>query len=222
MKVKYEQLIGYIKGYIQLGMSPDITPAKPKRTKKTSKISKPQTKQPNPPLNPPPPPSAFSTRQLQASNNRRSAAVLFTPHRQHTGIFQHDAHLQQSSPTLRLGSHSLHQLRTILSQLSSEGEDVIEVGLQRLNLGSRLTSDTSLDSQSGIGQHSGISGDPQAGTGQHSGPHHHHTTGSSQSHSQSDSNSHSHHSQPPHAGLHSKSKNPPRPRGGAKDFWTFC
>ena len=193
---------------------------KPKQTKKTSK---PQTKQPNPPLNPPPP-TAFATRQLQASNNRHSAAVLFTPHRQRPGVFQHGAHLQQSSPTLRLGAHSLYpapQLRTRLSHSSSEGEEEIEVGLQRLNLGSRPTLDTSLDSQSGIGQHSGISWDPQAGTGQHSGPDHHHGTGSSRSQSQSDSNSHSHRSQPPHAGLHSKSKNLPGPRGGAKDVWTF-
>jgi len=172
-------------------------------------------KQPNPP---PPPPSAFAARQLQASHNRCSAAVLFTPHRQHTSVIQHGAHLQQSSPTLRLGSHALHpapQLRTRLSQSSSEGEEAIEVGLQRLNLGSRPSSDTSSDSQSGTGQH------PQAHTGQHSGPDHHHGSDSSRSHSQSDLNSHSHCSQPPRAGPHSKSKNPPRPRGGAKDVWTF-
>jgi len=87
-----------------------LTPARPKPTKKTSKVSKPQTKQPNPP-----PPSAFATHQLQASNNRCSAALLFTPHRQHTSVIQCGAHLQQSSPTLRLGSHALHpapQLRT--------------------------------------------------------------------------------------------------------------
>ena len=178
-----------------------LTPARPKPTKKTSKVSKPQTKQPNPP--PPPPPSAFATYQLQASNNRCSAAVLFTPHRQCTSVIQHGAHLQQSSPTLRLGSHALHpvpQLRTRLSQSSSEEEEEIEVGLQRLDLGSRPSSDTSSDSQSGTEQHSRISWHPQAHTGQHSGPDHHHGSGSSQSHSQSDSNSHSHHSQPPCAG----------------------
>jgi hypothetical protein len=198
-----------------------LTPARPKPTKKTSKVSKPQMKQLNPP---PSPPSAFATRQLQASNNRRSAAVLFTPHRQRTGVIQRGAHIQQSSPTLRLGSHALHpapQLRTRLSQSSSEGEKEIEVGLQRLDLGSRPSSDASSDLQSGTGQHSGISQHPQAGTGQHSGPDHYHGFGSSWSHSQSDSNSYSHRSQPPRAGPHSKSKNPPRPRGGAKDVWTF-
>ena len=170
---------------------------------KKTKVSKPQMKQ----LNPPPfPPSAFATCQLQASNNRCSAALLFTSHRQCTSVIQCSAYLQQSSPTLRLGSHALHpapQLRTRSPQLSSEGEEEIEVQLQRLDLGSQPSSDTSSDSQSSTGQH------PQA------------HTGSSQSYSPSDSNSHSHCSQPPCAGPHSKSKDLPRLRGGVKDIWTF-
>jgi len=170
-----------------------LTPVQPKLNK--GKFQ-PQQKRPRTPL-----PSSFAAHQIQASHNRRSAAILFTPHKQHA--LQATAHGLQSSPTpnpairlgsptpnpaIRLCSHALHlapQLRLEQSSSSEENEE-LEAGVQRLNLGSKSSSD------------------------------------GSQSHSGSHSHSSSHHTHAPCAGPHSKMRKAlSKPKGGAKDVWTF-
>lgn len=176
-----------------------MTPAKPKAVKakvaKPSKAAKPSktTKPTNPdPKTPTAPVSLFATRQIEASRNKQSATLLFTPHKKR-GAQIRFAHELQPSPTQQ------HASQNVSSQLGSVDSDSdIEEGLveelERLD----FQADSALGSDS----------DSQASTGPQLIP-----QSVPSSHSRSRAKS-------PRAGPHSKPQ-PRKPRGGAKDVWTF-
>jgi len=110
---------------------------------------------------------SFASRQIQGSQKRTAATILFTPRaRQHHHPHQVPAHQQPPSPTPLQSSRP--SLSSNSSPSGSELEDEVRIGLKRLDLKSRSGS------------------------------------------------------QSPRAGPHSKQpKITSRPKGGAKDVWTF-
>ena len=70
-----------------------ITPAKPKASKPKAQPAKSKPKTAATPV-------TFASRQIEASNNKRSAALLFTPYECHGGV-GHSANEPQPSPTLQ-------------------------------------------------------------------------------------------------------------------------
>jgi hypothetical protein len=162
-----------------------ITPAKPKAPTRPTKPKQKPT---------------FASRQIDASHNKQSAAVLFTPYIRHAGVGNSVRELQPS-PSLRQAARLPAQnvpLRLGSKTLSLADDDVEEElreGLDRLNF------EPSSDSQS------------DAGSGS--------LTSQAIPPSRSVSPSHSH-PQNPHAGPHSKHRKAAvKPRVGAKDVWTF-
>jgi len=112
---------------------------------------------------------SFASRQIQGSQKRTAATILFTPRaRQHHHPHQVPAHQQPPSPTPLQSSRPPLSLSSNSSPSGSELEDEVRIGLKRLDLKSRSGS------------------------------------------------------QSPRAGPHSKQpKITSRPKGGAKDVWTF-
>ena len=178
-----------------------LTPARPKavktKTAKPSKAAKPSktTRPAKSNLKTPTAPvSLFAAHQIEASYNKQSATLLFTPHKQCGGQI-HFAHEPQPSPICQHASQNLPSQLGSADSDSDVEEDLVE-GLQHL------------DFHPGSDPHSDSDPDPQAFTGPQPVP-------------QSVPSSHSHsHSQLPHAGPHSKSQLH-KPRGGAKDVWSF-
>lgn len=187
-----------------------ITPAKPKASKPKAQPPKSKPKTAAAPV-------TFASRQIEASNNKRSAALLFTPYKRHGGVGR-SANEPQPSPTLqpaaRLATHTQNVApsaqnaarpgRNVTIQLVSETasdddvEEELQEGLQHLNF------DSGSDTQS------------HAGSGSHSGSQ---SPSHSPSHSISPSHSRRH---APRAGPHAKpQKAAAKPRAGAKDVWTF-
>jgi hypothetical protein len=139
-----------------------LTPAKPKVIKrnaekpaaKPSKVAK-QRAQPtkSKPKTLPASPPTFAARQLQASHNKQSAALLFTPHR-HLGSHVHFSHEQPSpTPAARLGTQNLAP-HSDFSDCESDVEKELEEGLQRLNFGTNSDPGSHSDSQSASGSQS--------------------------------------------------------------------
>jgi hypothetical protein len=176
-----------------------MTPAKPKAVKakvaKPSKAAKPsKTTQPaNPnPKTPTAPVSLFAARQIEASRNKQSATLLFTPHKIR-GAQIRFSHELQPSPTQQPAPQN------VSSQLGSVDSDSdIEEGLveelERLDFHADSTLDSDSDSQKSTGPQLVSKSVPS-------------------SHSRSRAKS-------PRAGPHSKPQ-PCKPRGGAQDVWTF-
>ena len=145
----------------------------------------------------------FASRQIEASHNKQSATVLFTPYRRQAGV-GHLVREPQPSPSLRQAARLATQSPqnvplhpNILSLADDDVEEELREGLDRLHFGPSPDS----DSQSDAGSES-LSPIPL-----------------SQSHSISPSHSHP---QAPRAGPHSKhQKAAVKPQVGAKDVWTF-
>ena len=134
-----------------------ITPARPKPTRR-------QQPAPTTPVCPTGHPHVtFASRQIQSSQNRLAAAVLFTPHGNNRSGHQAPQNQPLSSPT----PHRSAQQPATGS--GSDVEDGIRAEMRRLELGLSSSSDSGA----------------------------------------------------PRAGPHSKEKNLSRPRGGAKDVWSF-
>lgn len=198
-----------------------MTPAKPKAVKTkaakpSDKATKPSDKAAKPskttkqkvqpaksnPKTPAAPVSIFAARQIEASRNKQSATLLFTPHKRR-GTQIRFAHDQQPSPTHQ------HAPRNLPSQLGSSNsdsdiEEELAEGLGRLDFHAGSDSDSHSDAQ------------PPSGAQRPSG---------AQSPTGSVSSSHSHpHPRLPRAGPHSKPSQP-RPRtatrSGARDVWEF-
>jgi hypothetical protein len=165
--------------------------AKPFKAAKPSKTTKPAKSNTKTPIAPV---SLFAAHQIEVSCNKQSATLLFTPHKQCGGHIRF-AHEPQPSPTYQ---HAPQSLPSPLGSVDSDSdieEELVE-GLQHL------------DFHAGSDPHSDSDPDSQASTGHQSVP-------------QSVPSSHScSHAQPPHAGPHSKPQ-PCKPRGGAKDVWSF-
>lgn len=110
-----------------------ITPVKPKANKIPTKP------RPKPAL------STFASRRIEASPNKQSAAVLFTPYKR--------AITEQSSPTLRAAAQ-LATLPQRVVQLGSKtlsdtnGEEELQEGLRQLNFESGSESHPSSQSHS--------------------------------------------------------------------------
>ena len=145
-----------------------ITPARPKAPKTKPQPTKPVLKTPDT--------SSFALRQIEASHNKRSAAVLFTPYRRRGADHSPEP---QPSPTLQ----SAAQLGAVdLTDIDVEEE--LDEGLRQLTF------------------------EPSHGS-------------HPQSDSQSSSDSQSCSASPgPQARFYIKPKEA-KPRGGAKDVWTF-
>ena len=135
-----------------------ITPAKPKATKPKAQPAKSKLKTAAAPL-------TFVSRQLEASNNKQSAAVLFTPYKCREGV-GHSSNEPQPSPTLqpaaRLATRTaqnvphptqnipcptqnvFHPAQNLAPQLVSENssdddvEEELQEGLHHLNFDSVL------------------------------------------------------------------------------------
>jgi hypothetical protein len=190
-----------------------LTPAKPKAikakaVKPSNKATKPSDKAAKPskttkqkvqpaksdPKTPAAPVSIFAARQIEASRNKQSATLLFTPHKQR-GTQIRFAYEQQPSPTRHHASQNLpSQLGS--SDGDSDGDSDVEEelveGLQHLDF------------------HAGSDSDSHSGAQSPSGS-------VSSSHSRS-------HARQPRAGPHSKPSQPrprPAPKGGAQDVWSF-
>ena len=184
-------------------MKPSDKAAKPsKATKQKVQPAKSNPKTPAAPV------SIFAARQIEASRNKQSATLLFTPHKRR-GTQIRFAHEQQPSPTRQ------HAPRNLPSQLGSSNDDSdveeeLAEGLGRLDFHAGSDSDSHSDAQSPSGAQ------PPSGAQLPSGAQS--PTGSvSSSHSRS-------HAQLPRAGPHSKPSRPhPRTatRSGARDVWEF-
>jgi hypothetical protein len=180
-----------------------ITPARPKAPKPKAQPAKSKPKTPAAPF-------TFASRQIEASRNKRSAAVLFTPYKHHAGV-GHSVNEPQPSPTLQPAARlATCPAQNIVPQLGSEDlsdddvEEQLQEGLHRLNFGSGSDSQFHAGSHSHSGSQSSLS-----------------SQSSSSSQSRSISPSHSG-PQAPRAGPHSKLKKVAvKPRAGAKDVWTF-
>jgi hypothetical protein len=180
-----------------------ITPARPKAPKPKAQPAKSKPKTPAAPF-------TFASRQIEASRNKRSAAVLFTPYKHHAGV-GHSVNEPQPSPTLQPAAQlATCPAQNVVPQLGSEDlsddnvEEQLQEGLHRLNFGSGSDSQFHAGSRSHSGSQSFLS-----------------SQSSSSSQSRSISPSHSG-PQAPHAGPHSKLKKAAvKPRAGAKDVWTF-
>lgn len=88
-----------------------------------------------------PVPSNFASRQIQGSQNRRAAAVLFTPHLQRQGAGLVSGHQLSPSPTLQRAIQPQQPLLSF-SGSDSEVEESVRVGLERLNLAPQTSSDS--------------------------------------------------------------------------------
>ena len=189
-----------------------ITPAKPKAQPAKTKSKTAAA------------PVTFASCQIEASNNRRSAALLFTPYKRHGGV-GHSANKPQHSPTLQPATQSAnhtqnvaqpaqnvaHHAQNVAIQLVAENtsdddvEEELQEGIQNLNFesGSDSQSPAGSDSQSPVGSGSGSGSQlPSRSTSRPASP------------------SHSRHA--PHAGPHSKpQKAAPKPRTSARDVWAF-
>jgi hypothetical protein len=180
-----------------------ITPARPKAPKPKAQPAKSKPKTPAAPF-------TFASCQIEASRNKRSAAVLFTPYKHHAGV-GHSVNEPQPSPTLQPAARlATRPAQNVVPQLGSEDlsdddvEEQLQEGLHRLNFGSGSDSQFHAGSHSHSGSQSSLS-----------------SQSSSSSQSRSISPSHSG-PQAPRAGPHSKLKKAAvKPRAGAKDVWTF-
>ena len=109
-----------------------ITPAKPKAPKTKPQPTKPVPRTPDP--------STFAFRQIEASHNKQSAAVLFTPYKRRGADHSIE---QQPSPTLQsaaqFGSADLTDI---------DVEDELEEGLCQLTFDTSHGSHPDSDSQS--------------------------------------------------------------------------
>ena len=190
-----------------------LTPARPKavktKTAKPSKAAKP-SKTTRPAKSNLKTPTAsvslFAARQIEASHNKQSATLLFTPHKQRGGQICF-AHEPQPSPTHQHASQNLPSQLGSADSDSDVEEDLVE-GLQHL------------DFHPGSDPHSDSDPDPQTSTGPLASTVFQASTGP-QPVPQSVPSSHScSHAQFPHAGPHSKPQLR-KPRGGAKDVWSF-
>jgi hypothetical protein len=180
-----------------------ITPARPKAPKPKAQPAKSKPKTPAAPF-------TFASRQIEASRNKRSAAVLFTPYKHHAGV-GHSVNEPQPSPTLQPAARlATCPAQNVVPQLGSEDlsdddvEEQLQEGLHRLNFGSgsdsqfHAGSHSHSGSQSSLSSQSSSSSQPRSISPSHSGP------------------------QAPCAGPHSKLKKAAvKPRAGAKDVWTF-
>ena len=124
-----------------------ITPAKHKAPKPKAQPAKSKPKTPAAPL-------TFASRQIEASHNKRSAAVLFTPYKHHAGV-GHSVNEPQPSPTLQPAAQlATHPAQNVAPQLGSENlsdddvEEELQEGLHCLNF------ESGSDSQSHAGSHS--------------------------------------------------------------------
>jgi len=111
------------KRLLELDPLAPITPARPK--------AKGRQKDPAPVTPALLPPTSFASRQIQASQNRLAATVLFTPRRGHPGSQQHQ---QPPSPTPYRFQPPLISAPPSLSSDASDLEDEVRAGLQRLDL----------------------------------------------------------------------------------------
>ena len=99
-----------------------ITPAKPKAQPAKSKLKTPAAT------------STFASRQIEASHNKWSAAVLFTPHKRHAGV-GHPINEPQPSPTrqpaAQLATHPAQNALQLGPENLSDGdvEEELQEGL---------------------------------------------------------------------------------------------
>jgi hypothetical protein len=109
-----------------------ITPAKPKAPKPKAQPEKSKQKTPAAPL-------TFASCQIEASCDKQSAAVLFTPYIRHAGV-GHSVNEPQPSPTLQPAAQlPTHPAQNVAPQLGSEDlsdddvEEELQEGLHCLN-----------------------------------------------------------------------------------------
>ena len=89
-----------------------ITPAKPKASKSKAQPAKSKPKTAAAPV-------TFASCQIEASNNRQSAALLFTPYKCHGGVGR-SANEPQPSPTLQPAA----QLATCTQNAAQSAQNV--------------------------------------------------------------------------------------------------
>ena len=219
-----------------------IIPVKPKATKPKAQPAKSKLKTAAAPL-------TFASRQLEASNNKRSAAVLFTPYKHHEGV-GHSANEPQPSPTLQPAAclatctaqnaprptqnvpHPAQNVPRPAQNVPRTAQNVPRpaqnVARPSQNVAPQLVSDNLSDDDVEEELEEGLhrlnfDSDSQShdGSHSHSGSNSHSGSQSfSRPQSRSTSPSHSRHA--PRAGPHSKpQKAEKKPRASAKDVWTF-
>jgi hypothetical protein len=125
-----------------------ITPARPK--------AKGRQKDPAPVTPAPLPPTSFASRQIQASQNRLAATVLFTPrrHRGHPGSQQDQ--LPPSPTPYRAYQTPLIPTPSSSSSDTSDLEDEVRNGLQRLDLQPQSSSGSQSPASPRAGPHSKV------------------------------------------------------------------
>jgi len=145
------------KRLLQIDPLEPLTPAPPKAKKKSHRQPQPKT--------PIVVPSTFATRQVQNSQNRRAATVLYTPRTHRTGGAQPQQPQSPTPQSIHLETHStlqpasqsiLHETSAGTGDLSdsdSELEQSIGDALQALNL-SRSSSGSSSPHAPRAGRHS--------------------------------------------------------------------
>ena len=94
-----------------------ITPAKPKAQPAKTKSKTAAA------------PVTFASRQIEASNNRRSAALLFTPYKRHGGV-GHSANKPQHSPTLQPATQSANHTQNVAQPAQNVAHPAQNVAIQ--------------------------------------------------------------------------------------------